>query len=376
MPYSVQNVIDMASQDVRLQVASTAGTVTATALIDYADRIQKQMLRFSRWHFILSDPQYFMTSYGQTDYWLGPAGSLPPSTVDTGLHLNDLDLIRKDSVRDLSNDRVLKSLGSQPIGPTLNFMSGISRPGLPATFWQDANNSNLLHIYPGPDNANTFQPFPTAPILTSTPNGSLPARQYFVRLTFVDSIGGESQGSTVGTNIYLPVNSVLNVTSPSLYFNKSADGVVYSSYNVYAATTSGSETLQNASPIQLGTNWVEPNTGLITTGVSVPINSTIQQMHGYIIQFRYYRDRITLTEPDQIVQIPDKYIDVLVHGIQALAWKLIGRAEDAQATGALYRSGLTEMIWDKNLFPATDFIRPDAASYVNDQVLGYLPPFF
>jgi len=375
MSYSVQNVIDKVSQDVRLQVASTVGSVTATALIDYADRIQKQMLRFSRWHFILSDPQYFMTSYGQTDYWLGPAGSIPGSTVDTGLHLNDLDLIRKDSVRDLSNNREIKSLGSQPIGPSLNFTSGQTRPGLPATFWQDPNNSNLLHIYPGANNENTFQPFPAAPILTATSNGSLLARQYFVRLTFVDSIGGESAGSTVGTNVYLPANSVVNVISPTLYFAKSADGVLYNSYNVYASTSSGSETLQNVSPIQIGANWEEPLTGLITTGVSVPQNSTIQQMHGYIIQFRYYRDRITLTQPDQIVQIPDKYIDVLVHGIQALAWKLIGRAEDATATGALYRSGLTEMIWDKNLFPATDFVRPDPASFVNDQMNAVLEPF-
>src|SRR5487761_986222 len=376
MPYIVQQVIDQVSQDTRLQVASTAGSVTATALIDYADRIQKQMLRFSRWHFILSDPQYFMTSYGQTDYWLGPAGSLPASTVDTGLHLTDLDLIRKDSVRDLSNNRYIKSLNNQPIGPSLNFTSGQTRPGLPATYWQDINNSNLMHIYPGANNENTFQPFPAAPILTATSSGSLPSRQYYVRLTFVDSIGGESQASTVGQNVYLPANSILTVISPTLYFNQSADGVIYGSYNVYAATSSGSETLQNLTPIQIGTNWVEPLSGLITTGASVPQNATIQPMHGYIIQFRYYRSRITLNAPNQMVQIPDKYIDVLVHGIQALAWKLIGRSDEAQATGALYRSGLTEMIWDKNLFPATDFIRPDPASFVNDQMNAVLEPFF
>ena len=376
MSYTVQQVIDKASQDVRLQVASTVGSITAIALIDYADRIQKQMLRFSRWHFIVSEPQYFMTTFGQTDYWIGAALSLPNGTVDSGLHLTDVDRLQLNSVRDMSNDRLLIGLKSQPLGPTLNFQSGESRPGLPAVFWHDHNDPFVLHLYPGANNENTFTPFPQPPILSTSVSGALPLREYFVRTTFVDSVGGESAGSSVTSSSYVPANSVITVATPTLLFNKTANGVTYSSYNIYASTTEGSETLQNTSPIALGTNWTEPTSGLTTTGASIPSTSTIAEMEGYIIQFRYYKSRITLNSAGQFIQIPDDYVDVMVHGIQSLAWKLIGRSQEASETAALYRAGLTEMIWDKNLFPATDFIRPDQASFVNDQLNGYIPPFF
>jgi len=57
--------------------------------------------------------------------------------------------------------------------------------------------------------------------------------------------------------------------------------------------------------------------------------------------------------------------------------KLMGKVEEAQMHYQIFKTGLTEMIQDKNQFPeGVEFIRPDSNSYVNTQILGYLDPFF
>jgi len=168
----------------------------------------------------------------------------------------------------------------------------------------------------------------------------------------------------------------LVVTTPTLLFNQTSNGATYSSYNVYVGTEEGSETLQNNSPITLGTNWTEPTSGITTTGRAVPITSTIQPMGGYIIGFRYYKARPQLSQPSDSLSIPDVYIDVLVNGVSAFAWKFLEKEKQAAASMELFKDGLTSMIWDKNLFPNTDFIRPDPASFVNNQILGILPAEF
>lgn len=142
------------------------------------------------------------------------------------------------------------------------------------------------------------------------------------------------------------------------------------------ANAEGFETLQNIAPVLVGTNWTEPTTGLTTTGPMPPTQSTIAQMGGYIIGFRYYKTRLSLSSLTDVLQVPEDYDDIIVQGVQYLAWKLLGKAAEAQASQQAYRSGLTEMVWDKNLFPDNDFIRPDGGTHVNQQILGYLPPFF
>jgi len=55
----------------------------------------------------------------------------------------------------------------------------------------------------------------------------------------------------------------------------------------------------------------------------------------------------------------------------------MGKVEEAQMHYQIFKTGLTEMIQDKNQFPeGVEFIRPDSNSYVNTQILGYLDPFF
>jgi len=99
-------------------------------------------------------------------------------------------------------------------------------------------------------------------------------------------------------------------------------------------------------------------------------------MKGYIISFRYYKARKVLANTTDQLQVPDKYQDVVVHGVDALVSRFLGQAEAFQAFTEAYKGGLTEMIWDKNLFPDTDFIRPDVNTYVNQQILGVWPASF
>lgn len=378
--YSTVNaVISKVSQDIRSQLSATANP-GQNILIDYTNRVHKQMLRYSRWGFLLADVQYFMTKYGQTDYWLGPLNTLPTGAVDTGLHLTDIDKLKKDEVRDFSNNRALKPLGAQPLGARLNFRSGMSRPAQPATFVQDWNTPNLLHLYPAPDNRNTFTPSPEPPILTTSTGGALALRTYYVRITLTDNIGGESSASSTSSYITIPANSLLTVRSPKLLISQNASGVQYSGYKVYAvqaatltANAEGTETLQTVSAVSIGTDWTEPPSGLTTNGVGVPTANTLAPLGGYILGFRYYKNRAALAATGDTLQIPDDYLDVLVHGVNALAWKFLEKEDQAASSLQAYKSGLTEMIWDKNLFPDNDFIRPDSVSVSNLQTVGDLP---
>ena len=104
---------------------------------------------------------------------------------------------------------------------------------------------------------------PTNGALTQTAAGSLASTTYYVRTTYVNENGGESNLSTE-TNFAASANNVLNVASPA-----ASAGAVY--YRVYASNTSGggsgAETLQATVPI--GTAWVEPQSGLVA-GAAMP----------------------------------------------------------------------------------------------------------
>src|SRR5207248_2603948 len=116
---------------------------------------------------------------------------------------------------------------------------------------------------------------------------------YYVVITYVGAAGetlASSQSSQSVSSSHLLV-----VTSPT-----SATGAT--SYNIYVSTSSGTQTLQNTSPINIGTNWNEPTTGLLA-GVPVPKdvgNSDLTQLTLHpglsqadrVTQFLYdFRDR-------------------------------------------------------------------------------------
>jgi hypothetical protein len=394
MPYTtfpqVQDILNGTSQDIHSQLSPTTNPGQGI-LIDYTNRVHKQVLRFSRWTFLSSDFLFFLTDRGQTKYWLGAAADQPPGTVDTGLHLTDVDKVNKQEVYDITNLRELKWLSSPPIGPNIVTPSGVQRPGLPSNFCQNPNNPFILELYPAPDNQNTNQPFPQVPVMTTVSGGALAARTYIVKVTFTDQLGGESTASSnliantaAGGQIFVGANRLATIKSPVVPIPSSTSGQMYNGYNVYASvativngnvTNEGSETLQNVTPIPIGTDWTEPSTGLTTTGRIPPIVNTLQPIGAYIIRFKYYKSRVNLGDPNDFLQVPDDYKDIVINGVNAYAFKLLGKSQEAQQNWQLYRSGLTEMIWDKNLFPeGVSFIRPDVGSYVNQQILGFLPP--
>lgn len=392
----VQDIMNGVSQDIHSQLAATipvgqTSNPGPAILIDYTNRVHKQVLRFSRWTFLSSDFLYFLTDRGQNKYWLGLAQDQPPGTVDTGLHLSDVDKLNKQEVYDISNLRQLKWLSSPPVGPNLITPTNVQRPGLPSNFIQNPNNPFILEIYPAPDNQNTNQPFPQTPVMATAPGGALAARTYIVKVTFTDQLGGESTASSniiantqAGGQIFIPANKLAVIKSPVVPIPASTSGEMYNGYNIYASTAilqnglvtnEGTETLQNVSPIAIGTDFTEPTSGLTTTGRTPPLVNTLQPLGAYIMRFKYFKSRVNLADPNDFLQVPDDYKDVIINGVNAYAFKLLGKNEESQHSYQLYRSGLTEMIWDKNLFPeGVAFIRPDVGSYVNQQILGFLPP--
>ena len=392
MALTVQNIIDAVSQDTRQQFASGTAGAQQTALIDWTNRTHNEMLMWSNWDFMESIPYFFMTMKGQTDYWVGAKGTGPAGTIETNLNLADVYRVEKDSVRDMSNFRALKWLKEQPIGPVLTYSSGMSRQGQPAAFRQDFRTQpNVISIYPGPDNQNTTQPIPAPPFASYATGGALANRIYFIKITLVDDLGGESQVSSANQSFYIPASNLITVQSPELLFGGNSSGIQYSHYNVYAVSVTtasyesnqqdpNTETLQNVSPIAIGVNWTEPTSGLTTTGAQGPQNSTIAPLGGYIIGFRYFKSRVqlsTVSGATGTLQVPDSYKDIVVSGVLRYAWKALGRQDKVQEAEAAFTDGYRRMVVDKNLTPeGVEFVRPDAGSYCNTQILGYLPPYF
>jgi len=107
----------------------------------------------------------------------------------------------------------------------------------------------------------TLLAVPTAPVLSQSAAGSLSATTYFTETTYLTSDNRETLPSPESSKA-VSANNVLGVASPAAQTNAV-------SYNVYVATTAGTETKQNASPIALGTAWTEPTSGLIA-GTALP----------------------------------------------------------------------------------------------------------
>lgn len=155
--------------------------------------------------------------------------------------------------------RALPKTGSPRASLTGYYAAGDG--GGDSDYWLDAADTTSGAYFTG---SSAPIAAPAAPALSSAASGTLAARTYYVRITYV-SAAGETVTSAE-SSLALAVNTVLVVTSPA-----AATGAT--GYNVYVHTTSGSQTKQNATPIAIATNWAEPNTGLIT-GSAMPAAST------------------------------------------------------------------------------------------------------
>lgn len=360
---TVQDVINAVSQDIR-SVLGTTGS-DAAILTDYVNRVSLKILRQTNWTYLLSAPQYFMTRIGVTDYWLGATGSQPQGALDTGLNLTDLRTVKPATVYDRSNFRGLGRFDDAPLTYGFTNRDNVSTLGPPRAFKITLDNSSLMSIYPAPDNKNSYIPVPDPPLCTTSTGGALSARTYYVKISIVDSNGGESTVNTMETKVFVPANSLLVVKSPKFSFTAADSGITYTGYKVYASTTSGSECVQNGgSSITLGSDFTESNSGL-STGTALPLSTaTLAPLGGYLIEFRYFKKRTQLSSVGQTIQIPDDFFDVVVAGVNELAYRYLQKFDAAMLWKGTFQDGIREMIRDKHLLPepSSDFLRPDEAA--------------
>ena len=367
MSTTVQQIVNSTTTDIMNQIGANH-----PILLDYCNRINYDMLRSTKWDFLLSDVQSFITRQGVTAYWIGATGSAPDGTYDTGLDITNIKWVQHGSVYDRSNFLNLGSVAAMPVSAVLSYTDGTSRPGRPAVYRNNVDTPFILNVYPAPDQQNNQAPEPEPVIAITTAGGALPARTYNFIATFVDALGNESTAPDYTTPLYIPANSLATVQSPILIVPTNDAGVPYSQYNVYASANNNipqNATKQNASPIAIGTNWTEPTSGLTTTGVTPPSDNLCSTYNGYIIQFRYYETETAITSFTQTLQIPDRYFDVMVAGVNWLALKFLSRVPEAGEWAAAYRTGLISMVRDRNQQNRfADYISPDPSS-----VGGFLP---
>lgn len=365
----VSTIIAGTAQDLR-QLLQVGGTPDSTALLtDYCNRISLDILRFSRWKFLQSAPQVFLTIPGITDYYVG-SGTPPPGAYNTGLNLSDIFTVRRDSVFDRSvQQRRLGFSDHPPLDPVM------FQPGRPKVFVIRPDTPYTISIFPPCNNpAGTLTP--SGVNFTYTAGGSLPLRTYYVQVTFVDSSAGES-APCIEAVIVVPANQLLTIQTPVLPITSPGDaitftnaqGVTIDQYNVYAASTTGGEKLQTVTALALGTNWTEPTSGLTTSGRAVSSTSTLATLDGYPIEFTYIKTRTQLTTTNQIIQIPDNYKDVVIAGVNMYGFRYLKMEEDTQWWQQQYTAGKTQMVKDANLGPrGGEYMMPDTMA-VNKQFI-------
>lgn len=106
---------------------------------------------------------------------------------------------------------------------------------------------------------------PSAPALSFISGGTLSPATYYAVVTYVNALG-ESLPSPEGS-LAVAAENLLTVASPPASGNATA-------YNVYAGAASGSERLQNLSPVPLGQIWTQPATGFVTNRSTPPAANT------------------------------------------------------------------------------------------------------
>lgn len=321
---TVQDILTASSQDVRGVLSGNAANGLGGdvgILLDYTNRVHLDLLRFSRWSFLLSPVYRFVTQLGVTDYWIGQAGY--PATdyslngaLDTLLDLEvQLGQIKRDSVFDRSNSVRLARTDNAPLGQVFALNAH------PKLFANDPRTPYLVSIYPPPDYGSTWN------------------------FNSISRTGNLATFTTTATNDFQ-----LNENQNYAWIQ----GVADTSYNGYfpiQAINSGVVTI-----------WCPGANGSSGAGTA---------SSGYVIEFRFYHARQQLTAPDQLLQVPDDYKDIVIAGVNELAYKYLQKDEDAQYWGQVYKAGRTQIVKDKNLFPrAEEYVRPDPLAIIQQTTTG------
>lgn len=117
--------------------------------------------------------------------------------------------------------------------------------------WPIANGSSQAGVAP-----------PQAPTLSAVPGGALAAARYYARITYVTPQG--ETAASLESNLAVAAGYLPQIASPVADPQKLATG-----WNCYLGDHAGRETLQNASPIEIGTDFTLPDSGL-SVGAALP----------------------------------------------------------------------------------------------------------
>jgi hypothetical protein len=130
------------------------------ALLDYVNRVQLELLRLSRWRFLLSEPKQFTTVSGAGSYQL-TSETPAVGVVDSTLALTDLDIIKANSVINRTTGYSLYPSGGQPVNL---YFTNSNYP----TEWV-LHSTGQLDLWPKPNGAYVieFQYYATRPSVTA-----------------------------------------------------------------------------------------------------------------------------------------------------------------------------------------------------------------
>lgn len=464
--HTAGDVVNAVIQDGQVQ------TTNRTALLDYVNRTSLRILRETQWSFLQSGYQKFITKTGVDKYWIG-AGAAPNGYANTNLNLADAESVLPQSVYDITNAVGLTQDSAQ-IRFARPFLEkdGTTQWGQPRGYAYYQQDPNVVHIFPPPDNQNTYYPIPEPSLCQNVTGGVLPGRTYYVETCFVDTSGGIGTPSRAFSQI-VPAGSLLMVSSPEFEV-PSALSPQYSFWNVYISGSEGGPYfLQNASPIPVGSPWIEPVAGanpvsplsqqvliasptsklysmtvdssgilhsvaanlqynpfpiylldsyeqvytlgiddsgnlsatlvpfaqtssnlviadnvgqawkvsiddvghLMTTHVGAAsqytVNSvspvsdpTLAPLEGYIIAFRYQKVKQPITSPEDFLQIPDAYFDVVVAGVNYYASLYLAKGDDENIKAPIWKKefmdGMAQIRRDLRInYRNSDFMSPD-----------------
>lgn len=140
---TVQDIVERVQRDMSKSISGTH-----PALLDYINRVHLDLLRHSRYRFLISEPLTFTTTAGTAKYYLG-ASAAPSGSIDSGLHLSDLDMLVETSVANRSTYEPLAKTVDKPLNPAFDLAAS---PKL----WR-LNQDQTLELMPPTDQTYSIE---------------------------------------------------------------------------------------------------------------------------------------------------------------------------------------------------------------------------
>lgn len=155
-----------------------------------------------------------------------------------------------------------------------------------------------------------------------------------------------------------------------LYVDVTGEVITLQSYSAVAPALVLSDSTGSNWLIEVSTSGIldtTPTGAFAPSIVQPPQTSTITPLNGYVMGFFYQKNRIPITSPSDILQIPDNYFDVVLAGVNYYANLYTSKSDDigikAGAWKKEFMEGLAQMRRDLRInFRNTDVIMPDPAT--------------